>query len=276
MLEYTQEGIYVLINNGDLTFDSLLLCSTKGYSAICNLDLNPPEDIMVFGPNTDELIFFQNLGNSMFLERNTLPLIDALAPNAISDFNNDGYDDLCYSICWWTGYTDSIYIRMNDQNWSLDNPHQYYVGPMVMFRTEIADLNGDNFKDIIMYGYSPRNAFKILWNDGFGGFGYENPVGVGEHDKAESNLKIYLNPNPFTSILHITINAANQCQIKVFIVDQFARSIKDLYRVTLNCAKDVELTWDGKDDSGMELAKGAYFLIITENERISHIVKIIN
>jgi hypothetical protein len=109
----------------------------------------------------------------VFLNRNTLPLIDALSSSHIADFNNDGYDDLCYSICWWTGCTDSIYIRINDQNWNFHKPQQYYVGPMEMFRTETADLNGDNFNDIIMYGYTPRNALKILWNDGFGGFSYD-------------------------------------------------------------------------------------------------------
>lgn len=197
-LIFTQAGIHVLMNNGNLTFDSLLLCATKGNPAICSLNITSPEDILVLSPNTDEFILFENLGNEVFTVRNTLPLRDALGITNIDDFNNDGYDDYCAAVCWWTGCTDSIYISINNQNWDFCAPQHYYVGPMEFFGTEVADLNGDSFIDIVMYGYSPRNAFKILWNDGSGYFSYENPVGMDDNVKVENLLKIFNRPKPIS------------------------------------------------------------------------------
>jgi len=203
-LSYTPAGIHTLMNNGNLTFDTSLLCTTKASPRICKLNLSPPDDILIFSYNTDELILYENLGNNVFMNRNTVPLIDALSSTDIADLNDDGYDDYSFALCWWTGCTDSIYISINDHNWSFYKPQQYYVGPMEIFQTESADLNGDNFKDIIMYGYTPRNAFKILWNDGFGSFSYENPVGIGESLKPSSKLKIDVSPNPASDIITIS------------------------------------------------------------------------
>jgi hypothetical protein len=274
-LEFTTEGIHVLMNKGNLTFDSSLLCSTNGYPVICTLNLTPPEDILVLSPNTDELILYENLGDNAFNVRNTIPLIDALGLNDFADFNNDGYDDLCYSICWWNECTDSIYISINDQNWSFYDPQYYYVGPMEFLQTETADLNGDSFIDIIIYGYSPRNAFKILWNDGFGGFSYENPVGVSENSKSNKFFEVDFSPNPFTSSIHIIFKSITGDKYKISVIDLFGRPIKDLHSENIKINETQDIIWNGRDFSERDVRKGIYFLIFSDDRHYIQSEKII-
>jgi hypothetical protein len=268
-LEFTTEGIHVLMNNGDLTFDSLLLCSIKGYPAICSLDLTSPEDILVFSANTDELKLYENLGDNMFIDRNTLRLIDALSLNDIADFNNDGYADLCYSVCWFTNCTDSIYISIHDQNWSFMETQRYYVGPMEFFSTETADLNGDGFNDIIMYGYSPRNTFKILWNDGFGSFSYENPVGIQENYYQQNKINIEINPNPFTDRTRIYYDLFYESDIKINIYNNLGQIVETITEI----GKPKGQHFNEFDAS--ELENGIYFCTIISNGKPSGSVKMI-
>ena len=258
-LSYLPNGIHTLMNNGNLTFDTTLLCTTKASPRICKLNLTPPDDILIFSHNTDELILYENLGNNVFLNRNTLPLINALSSSHIADFNNDGYDDLCYSICWWSGCTDSIYVRINDQNWNFHKPQQYYVGPMEIFSTETADLNGDNFNDIIMYGYSPRNAFKILWNDGFGSFTYENPVGIGERPATDNKVKIDISPNPASDMISIAcpdiININNS---DIIILNTLGIEVKHVPAFQNDKEINVDIS---------NLPVGLYFVVLKVDDR---------
>lgn len=274
-LAFTPAGIHIMLNNGDLSFDSLLLCSTKGYPEICTLNLTPPQDILVFSGNSDALILYENLGNNVFMNRNTVPLIDALSSTDISDLNDDGYDDYSFALCWWSGCTDSIYISINDHNWSFYKPQQYYVGPMEIFQTESADLNGDNFKDIIMYGYTPRNAFKILWNDGFGSFSYENPVGIDERLNQSTKLKINVRPNPFSTNSWIKIQSTLNSELKISITDLYGRPVKEFNTRKIKINEPIEIIWDGRGFSDQEIPKGIYFLIVSDSQHNTHTQKII-
>ncbi|MCK9398857.1 MAG: T9SS type A sorting domain-containing protein [Bacteroidales bacterium] len=274
-LSYLPTGIHTLMNNGNLTFDTSLLCTNKASPRICKLNLTPPDDILIFSHNTDELILYENLGNNVFMNRNTLPLIDALSSTDIADLNNDGYDDYSFALCLWSGCTDSIYISINDHNWTFYKPQQYYVGPMELFRTGTADLNGDNFSDIIMYGYSPRNAFKILWNDGFGSFSYENPVGINERLNQSTKLKISLKPNPFSTFSLITIKSTINSELKIVINDLYGRPIKEFNAGKIKINEPIEIKWDGRGFSDQEIPKGIYLLIVSDNQHNTHTQKII-
>ena len=239
------------------------------------LDNDSLQDILLSSNNTDELLLFENKGNLNFVKNNTVSLIGPVYLNDFSDFDNDGYDDFCYSLCWWTGCTDSIYISINNQQWSFYEPQQYYVGPMELFRTGTADLNGDNFSDIIMYGYSPRNAFKILWNDGFGSFSYENPVGIKENHNLSNKIKIEINPNPFTSITRLTITSASDSQFKISIVDLYGRPVKEFNAGMIEINEPIEIKWDGRGFSDQEIPKGIYLLIVSDNQHNTHTQEII-
>lgn len=274
-LSYTPTGVHFLINNGDLTFDTTLLCSTKAPPQICKLDIISSEDILLFSLNTDELLLFENLGNNTFVNINILPLIGPVMLTDITDFNNDGYDDYCYAVCWWNDCTDSIYISTNDQNWSFSEPQLYYVGQMQLFKTESTDLNGDNFNDIVIYGYYPINAFKILWNDGFGRFSYENPVSIEEKKNKANYLEINICPNPFSKHCSITINSSLTSLYKISIVNIFGRLVKEFESTIINRDEIFEFYWDGKDVAGTIMPEGIYFLNVSDIHKSVQTKKII-
>lgn len=274
-LVYTQEGIHVLMNNGDLTFDSLLICSIKAQSEICNLNLTPPQDILIFSDNTDQLLLYENLGDNEFSIRNTIPLVGPVIVHDVTDYNNDGYDDFCYAICWWVGCTDSLYIAINDENWSFIEPQRYYVGPMYLFGTTSADLNGDNYLDIIMFGFTASNLFKILWNDGSGGFTFENPVGIKNDFSYLNNIKMEAKPNPFHSSVLITIKSMDNVELRTYIIDVLGRIVKEFNSGYIKMDNKLEFIWDGKDNSGKEVVNGIYYLVGTGSEKKYQPLKII-
>jgi len=222
-----------------------------------------PDDIAVFHNNSDQLFLFENLNNEEILSKDTLPLIGPVMVTDFADFNNDGYDDYCYALCYWTGCTDSLYVSINDQHWNFYPPQQYYIGPMEIFRTEVADINGDEFKDIVLYGYLPRNAFKILWNDGFGGFSYENPVGIDESFKDSCKLEVQIKPNPFESIVNISLKSELNFRINISILDILGRRVGEIESMSKQSGEKLEIEWDGRDSSGNEVIDGFYFISIS-------------
>ena len=274
-LVYTMDGIHVLINNGDFSFESFLLCPLTAQSKICNLNFTLLEDVMVISQNQEEIWLYENLGNNEFSLRSTLPFIGPVIIGDITDFNNDGYDDYCYAICWWTGCTDSIYISMNDTQWSFLLPLQFYIGTIQTIGVEATDLNGDDYNDIVIYGYSPRSAFKILWNDGSGGFTFENPVGIKNDFNYLNRIKMEAKPNPFHSSVSFTIKSTVDSELSIYIIDLFGRIVNVLESRLILTDNHMEINWNGKDNSGVEVVKGIYYVVVTDNENIYNPVKII-
>jgi hypothetical protein len=269
-------GTHILFNNGDFTFDSLQICSIRCHEIFpLQMNLSDQDDIILFSTNTDELILIENLGNEQFTDRDTLPLIGPVMVTDIADFNNDGYDDYCYALCYWTGCTDSLYVSINNQQWDFLAPQQYYVGPMEIFSTESADLNGDNFNDIILFGYYPRNAFKILWNDGLGGFSYENPVGIKEPQKINKAFKVVIKPNPFNFLLHISLISTTNSKYTISIIDLYGRQVRSFETDSVKSLDYLEVDWDCKDFSGQEVKNGIYFLSISDCKNNIQTFKII-
>lgn len=263
-LSFIQLKTHYLINRGNLIFDTTLLCPVGwNTTPIMKLNTISPDDIAVFHNNSDQLFLFENLNNEEILSKDTLPLIGPVMVTDFADFNNDGYDDYCYALCYWTGCTDSLYVSINDQHWNFYPPQQYYIGPMEIFRTEVADINGDDFKDIVLYGYLPRNAFKILWNDGFGGFSYENPVGIDESFKDSCKLEVQIKPNPFESIVNISLKSELNFRINISILDILGRRVREIESMSKQSGEKLEIEWDGRDSSGNEVIDGFYFISIS-------------
>jgi hypothetical protein len=274
-LSYTPAGVHFLINEGVMTFDTTLLCTTKARPYICELNLIPPNDVAIFSNNTDELLLFENIGDEVFISKDTLPLFGPVLVTNIADFNNDGFDDYCYALCYWTGCTDSLYVCLNNQQWGFHQPQRYYVAQMLFFKTESADLNGDGFVDIVLYGYNPLNAFKILWNDGYGGFSYENTVGISEAPKENNIWEVIIHPNPFSSLIHFSLISTFITQYKISIIDLYGRRIRDFKTDILKPTDNLLIDWDSKDSSGKEVQNGIYFISISDGDNNRKTYKII-
>jgi hypothetical protein len=210
----------VYLNNGNFNFTEVVLEDHfNANTPIMNLDNSIPVDIGLVSYDVSDIKLFKYIGNeqfelqSDFYATGTYDIADFL----VADFNLDGYDDFAIPRCSWTDCTDSIYIYLNNHKWSFDKPQQYFVGTLYFFRFYSSDLNGDSFPDIYMKGYSENSTIKILWNDGFGFFSYENPVKIKENEINPIKLDIF--PNPALNIITISysgnLNNKN-CDVIIF------------------------------------------------------------
>jgi len=206
-------GTYALLNQGDFTFSSTkldsLYLSTK---PVLNIDNIFPQDIMLFRTLSDEIRLLDH-----FQLRNSLYLESAVQLEDINDYDQDGFDDYCYTRCWFGYCTDSVYIRINDQDWGFQDSQDYYVDPMwTMFFVRSTDLNGDTYPDLVLSGYNDRRQFKILWNDGDGTFSYLNPVGIKEIRHGKTSLTIFPNPANHHIDINMEINHEDTYEIMLY------------------------------------------------------------
>lgn len=186
------------LNNGNFNFTEVILEDYfNSETPIMNLDNAGTDDISLVSYDASNINQLKYIGNeqfelqSDFYATGTYDIAGFLA----DDFNQDGFDDFAIPRCSWTDCTDSIYLYINNQEWSFYHPQQYFVGSLYFFRFYSTDLNGDSFPDIYMKGYSENSTIKILWNNGDGTFSYENPVKIDE--KVINHMRLTIYPNPF-------------------------------------------------------------------------------
>jgi hypothetical protein len=258
---FPEIGTYALLNQGNFNFSSRELDTLPiQYKPILNIDTVFPQDVMLFRGQSEEIRLLDNfqLRDSLFLE-NAVRLED------INDYNQDGFDDYCYTRCWFGYCTDSIYIRINNQDWGFYHNQHYYVDPMwTMFFVRSADLNGDNYPDLVLSGYNDRRQFKILWNDGTGSFSYINPVAISEQTSLTSSINISVFPNPFRNSINIEIKIKDLSYLQnsgqVEILDFMGKSIIT-YPISFNQNDEkTVVAWDGHSSKGSISAPGIYFV----------------
>jgi hypothetical protein len=109
---------------------------------------------------------------------------------------------------------------------------------------------------------------------GSGGFTYENPVGI-KSPELNNDFTVTISPNPFISYLNISLRAKKRSQLDVSIVDLFGKSVKVFKPVSIEKDENMEMNWDGKDDSGNHVKNGIYFLQISLNQKAILIKKIV-
>jgi hypothetical protein len=256
------------INNSNFNFTTHILNDTVYTPVVSEMNNIFPNDLMLFYNPTPEVLLYENTGDATFISQgihNTMNSAGVIFNNS-SDYNQDGYDDFSYTQCFWTGCTDSLYVELNDQNWSFYRPQQYYIGTLNWFRIKSSDLNGDNFPDFYMTGYNDNHSIKILWNNGDGTFSNLNPVGIKENPDPLNNLKIEIRPNPFSSFIYISLKSISSPQYKISIVDIYGRPVKDFNIANVKINETLEINWDGKDYSGQTVPKGIYFLIVSDTK----------
>jgi len=260
-----------LINEGNFNFITNILDYFDYTPIVSEMNNIFPDDLTLFYNPSPEVHLYENIGNSTFISRgihyirNSADVIFADK----ADYNQDGFDDFSYTQCFWTGCTDSLYIELNDQNWAFERAQQYYIGTLNWFRIKSADLNGDHYPDFYMTGYDSNNKIKILWNNGFGFFSYENPVGINT-PHAGSRYNISAAPNPFLNNVTITINAENAEYLFISIYDMTGRKVKGLQPEGWSPF----FTWDGHNDSGLDCPAGMY-LIFMEGNKYCYFTKVV-
>jgi hypothetical protein len=257
----------VYMNNGNFNFSTLsVVDNVISDPVIMECDNSVPEDLVLFETPSANVYFYENRGNQNFEFRGNNPLINvyAVVLNDYNDFNNDGYDDICYSKCPITGCNDSVYIALNSQNWSFNKGSGYNVGTLNWFRLISTDLNDDSFPDLLMTGYNSNNKIKILWNNGDGTFSYENPVIIQENELG-FDLILHVNPNPFFYNTQIVIKINQPSKVSLKINDLYGFEKMSLMQSQKLSEGEHIYKWYGVDFSGRKCSPGIYILILEIN-----------
>ena len=248
------------INNNDFDFNTYVLNNMAFTQVISELNNEFPNDLILFRNPTPQVYLYENTGDASFVLKgihNTLNTYGVIFTDA-NDYNQDGYDDFSYVQCNWGNCTDSLYIELNDQNWSYEPAQQYYIGPIMSLKVNSIDLNNDNYPDFYIAGYSTDTKIKILWNNGDGTFSYLNPVGVIENRMNNTELHVY--PNPFSSQVRIKLSADKSKDIQIIITNLLGQNIQLINLSNPDRTEQLFYQWDGCDISGHACPPGIYFI----------------
>jgi len=82
------------------------------------------------------------------------------------------------------------------------------------------------------------------------------PAGINERRNDISLIEVY--PNPFRSDVNIEVDLAQNGSLRIDILDQRGRAIRNIYQGQVTNGKQV-FTWDGCDDNGNALSEGIYY-----------------
>ena len=262
----------VFLNNGNFNFTEVVLEDHFNHDTpIMNLDSAGTDDIGLVSYDVSDISLFKYIGDEQFELQSDFYADGTydIASFSTDDLNRNGFDDFAITRCSWTNCTDSLYIYLNDYHWSFNLHQRLYLGELSFFQLEFSDLNGDSFPDIYMKGCNGGDLLILLWNDGFGFFSYENPVGVNA-PQAGSRNNISAAPNPFLNNVTITINAENAEDLFISIYDMTGRKVKGLQPEGWSPF----FTWDGHNDSGLDCPAGMY-LIFMEGNKYCYFTKVV-
>jgi hypothetical protein len=231
-----------------------------GEAFVMNLNNLGTDDFAFLISYSKSIALYKFIGNDQFewqanyyAEGNYI--ISSFLP---ADFNQDGYDDFAITRGDWSNGSDSLYVYLNDQNWSFNLNQILYIGELNWYKSCSADLNGDAFPDIFMKGCNGSNILTLLWNDGNGNLGFENPVKVEEPASTTCNLSIY--PNPFSAQIRIEINQYLSKDVTIFISNIYGKLIKSFNLTKTEINNKQTFMWDGNDENYIPCPSGIYIV----------------
>lgn len=253
----------VNINEGNFNFNEVLLAeSFMGEAFAMNIDNNGTDDFAFVNYYTKTIPLYKFIGNDQFeLQSNfyaegTYPISSFLT----ADFNQDGYDDFAITRGDWWNSSDSLYIYLNDNNWSFNLNQILYIGVQTWYKSCAADLNGDSFPDIFMKGCNGSNILTLLWNDGNGNFSFENTVNTYEQIFNDHLLRIF--PNPFTTRLKVELNHKIPNDVSITISNIYGSTMKTFIISANELSACQTITWDGYDENNAFCPAGVYIITV--------------
>jgi hypothetical protein len=266
-----------LVNNGNFNFSNNILNNQLFLAPIIS-EMNNlfPNDLTLFYNPTNEVHLYENTGNATFNFKDIYYINNTAGVEFAdrADYNQDGYEDFSYIQCFWTGCIDSLYVELNNHNWSFELAQGYYIGTLNWFRIKSTDLNSDSYPDFYMTGYNDNHTIKILWNNGDGTFSNINPVGVNEINQ-NKNFSFTISPNPFSSIININFFSSMPAIVSLKVIDLFGTEISCMLKNQKQLKGYYTYTWDGINQSGNICNPGVYIIVLDINE-IQYSQKIIH
>jgi Bacterial Ig-like domain (group 3)/FG-GAP-like repeat len=175
----TNGGLVILLGKGDGTFLAPTFYPTGDVASIATGDFNHDGilDIALTDNAQQNVLFFTGNGDGTFTQQstNTISTSTAARGVVVSDFNNDGIDDVAYAVA--DGSLFDLYV-------AISQPNGTFIVPTTPAATEIGefltagDTNGDNHTDIVSVtitepgpgGPQIGNSLFVLLGDGTGKF----------------------------------------------------------------------------------------------------------
>ncbi len=172
----TNGGLVILLGKGDGSFLAPTFYSTGDVASIATGDFNHDGilDIALTDNAQQNVLFFNGNGDGTFTQQvaNTISTSTAARGVVVSDFNNDGIDDVAYVVA--DGSLFDLYVAISQTNGT-------FVVPTTPIATQIGefltagDTNGDNNADIVSVtvtepGGQIGNSMFVLLGNGNGTF----------------------------------------------------------------------------------------------------------
>lgn len=135
--------------------------------------------------------------------------------------------------------------NFHDGNTSTDpNPSHTFTEPRIYTVTLIV-TDADGFKDMsyVIIRVSPE----------------EDPVIINTYPSQDENLSLQVYPNPFTTTANIVYEIENEARVVFEIYDLLGNKIRNLYNGMAITGKHC-ISWDGRDDNGVNMPCGMYFV----------------
>lgn len=165
-------SIEPFLNSGNGTFTPVAGQPADNYlGSLSSGDFNNDGNVDIFGivPYTgNTLNIFLGNGNGTFASRITISAGAGGAGGAVAvgDFNNDGNDDLIYSLT----AVDTIHVALGNGNSTFQASISFTTGGGVATSLSLADVDSNGNLDIV---YSSGGTAKVALGNGTGTFGTE-------------------------------------------------------------------------------------------------------
>lgn len=204
--------------------------------------------------------------------------------SGLKDYDGDGYDDFligarCLNSTSYPQAGKLYLIRGRKSGWehdyNLEYIQDYFWGDDFITGAgwqvaDVGDINGDNAHDIVTSG--PYNSTGAHWGGKLYFF-----YGKDISGRIAGTSRYYLanQPNPFNPTTDIIYKNVTAGEGKLFIYDMLGKAVRTFDLGYLSPGAH-EQFWDGKDENGIELASGVYFVkfICEKDMNINKMIKL--
>jgi hypothetical protein len=213
-------------------------------------------DMIAFNPNYDYIEVITN-SSSTWLADSVLVNQPRYVPDLIT--NDHPLPDVPYSdhqSYQEQGYA-AILLMENDRPWNDDSPY-YTANPN--YHTDSDTKETLNMSSLIkVTKLALATAAELNLDPSV------STIRVIDQFAAEDQFNIF--PNPFNSVTTVHFSLAQPAQIRVRIFDIRGREVNSLYDDFMNAGSH-QLSWNGRNNSGADVASGMYLISFETPEKI--------
>ena len=251
MANYGSDNVSILMNNGDGTFQTAVNYGAGDGASVlfcADLDGDTTLDLAVASYAGDSVFVLKNNGNGTFQTKVGYGVGDEPYSVFCADLDRDTDLDLAVT----NQNSDNISILKNNGNGTFQTAVNYGAGdcPVSVF---CADLDGDSDLDIAVANANGGNV-SILLNQTV--TDVEDDEGIVRRPEGYSLSQNH--PNPFNQTTKIEFTLRRSGFVTLSIYDLLGRKVKTLVSEHLSLGHK-SVFWDGKNDSGNDVASGIYF-----------------